>query len=247
MVNLSTIASIHQPMYMPWIGYFHKLNFSDIYVVFDDCQAIKQSHMNRVRIQNNGKEYWLTVPIKFKFSSLNKVKEIRIDNSKKWSEKHFKSLITSYSKTSFFHELLPVLEKIYSKRYEFLIDLNLDFLFYVIELMNININIVKSSEINYGEHYSTQRLIEICKTLNAQYYLCGMGSKGYLDEKRFFFNNIGLIYQNFKMPKYIQRDSGKFISGLSILDTYSNIGRERVLHILKQNTLYYGEKSDQIC
>jgi hypothetical protein len=32
------IVSIHQPNYLPWIGYFNKISRSDIFVIFDDVQ-----------------------------------------------------------------------------------------------------------------------------------------------------------------------------------------------------------------
>jgi len=32
------IVSIHQPNYLPWLGYFDKIKSSDCFVIFDDVQ-----------------------------------------------------------------------------------------------------------------------------------------------------------------------------------------------------------------
>ena len=32
------IVSIHQPNYLPWLGYFDKIKRSDLFVIFDDVQ-----------------------------------------------------------------------------------------------------------------------------------------------------------------------------------------------------------------
>ena len=41
------IISIHQPAYLPWLGYFDKINKSDLFVFLDTVQFQKNSFQNR--------------------------------------------------------------------------------------------------------------------------------------------------------------------------------------------------------
>ena len=34
------IVSIHQPNYLPWLGFFNKIKQSDLFILFDDVQIV---------------------------------------------------------------------------------------------------------------------------------------------------------------------------------------------------------------
>ena len=56
-------VAIHQPNYLPWLGYFAKIKKCDIFVFLDDVQFSKNSWQNRVHIKSpNGKQF-LTQPL----------------------------------------------------------------------------------------------------------------------------------------------------------------------------------------
>ena len=48
------IACVHQPNFLPWLGFFAKVAQSDIYVVMDNVQFTKNCWTNRVKIAGNG-------------------------------------------------------------------------------------------------------------------------------------------------------------------------------------------------
>src|SRR3546814_3690829 len=56
------IVAIHQPNYLPWLGYFHKIARADVFVFLDDVQFSKNGYTNRVRILGDGAARWLTIP-----------------------------------------------------------------------------------------------------------------------------------------------------------------------------------------
>ena len=61
------ITSIHQPNYLPWIGFFNKIAKSDVFVIFDDVQfpvGKKGFFGNRNKIKTTSGELWLSIPFK---------------------------------------------------------------------------------------------------------------------------------------------------------------------------------------
>ena len=76
------ILGAHQPNYLPWIGFFHKIAQSDKFVLAENVQFSTQSYINRTRIKSaDGAAHWLTVPVHSGDGNLL-IKDIRIDNSK---------------------------------------------------------------------------------------------------------------------------------------------------------------------
>ena len=61
------IVSIHQPNYLPWLGYFDKMAKSNMFVIFDDVQLPRgKSYVARNLVKTPGGVQWLTVPVKDK-------------------------------------------------------------------------------------------------------------------------------------------------------------------------------------
>ena len=99
------VASINQPAYLPWLGYFDRIIKSDIHIILDDVQFEKNSFINRNKIVTDINWTWLTVPVqtKGKFGNLE-IKDLKIDNTSKWRKKHYNSLNYHYGKSKYFGE-----------------------------------------------------------------------------------------------------------------------------------------------
>lgn len=218
-----TTISIHQPMYLPYQGYFNKMKNVDIFVIGDDVHYSKNYYYNRNRIKTPDGVLMLTIPLINKHGK--RLNEVLIDNNSNWQKKHLNPLKNYYKKAIYFKNYIDFFEDIYSTRYETLQDLNMKTLFYLMEQLNINIPIHFTSELlkDYVSTGKTQRIIDICKKLDADVYLSGIGGKNYLDENLFKENDISLVYQNF-VPREYKQLWGQFVPNLSIIDILFNEG-----------------------
>ena len=55
--------AIHQPHYLPWLGYLAKWASADVFVFLDTVQYEKNGWQNRNRIKTRDGAHWLTVPV----------------------------------------------------------------------------------------------------------------------------------------------------------------------------------------
>ena len=217
------ITSIHQPNYIPWLGFFHKLLLSDTYVVFDDVQFPRgKDYANRNQIKTNNGKMWLTASVLGK-KELKPWNQIEINNNG-WKEKHLNNIESFYKKTPYFKSYFLFLKRIYETNHKLLLDFNLDLIIFFLGCLNKECNIVLSSDIK-TKLTGLDKILYILKNQNTTKYISGdgEGSKRYINEQLFKDNNIELVWQNYKHPTYNQL-YGEFIPYLSILDLLFNEG-----------------------
>jgi hypothetical protein len=63
--NAAMIVAIHQPQYLPWLGYFDKMLAADLFCYLDCVQFKKNEWQNRNRIKTAQGWQWLTVPVMY--------------------------------------------------------------------------------------------------------------------------------------------------------------------------------------
>lgn len=226
-------CSIRQPGYLPFLGFFKKIESVNTFVIFDDVQYSRGDWDNRNKIGSNDGPLWLTVPILNKSSKL--LSDIEIDFSKNWISKHFSTIEYNYKNTPFFNIYWNNIKTIINKPRKKLIDLNLDLINYFISILEIKTEIILSSSLNIKECGST-KLLEICKKLKCDTYLSGELGKNYLDETIFKNENIKVVFEKFEHPSYNQKFTN-FIPNLSIIDLIFNEG-ENAKIILKNSKNY---------
>lgn len=222
---MSKIVSVHQPQYLPWPGFFHKVGKSDYFVFLDTVQFEKGGFQNRNRIRRPHDWIWLTVPIKSKGRFKQKISEVKIDYAINWQRKHLNSIKMNYARAPFFCNLEKYFKKIYSSRWQYLRALNVHLIQFFLKHLKINTPLYYESKLKTTQK-NTDRIIEICEKLGADTYLSGVGGRAYLDEDKFRKAHIKLIYQNFKYPVYKQCFGTNFIPNLSIIDLIFNCGKK---------------------
>ncbi len=226
------IVAVHQPQYLPWIGYFDKMRRADVFCYLDDVQYKKNEWQNRNRIKTAQNWQWITVPVRYRFPQ--KINEVQINNTESWRKKHLQALITNYGPTPYFNAYIPIFEDIFSQEWEFISKLNIHLIECLRNALQMQeISTVISSELNLRDE-PTDRLIDICKALGADTYLAGQGGADYMDVARFGKNGLKVIVQDFKHPVYPQLFKD-FQSHLSIVDLLFNCGPESLKIIIDAN------------
>jgi len=222
---------IHQPDFLPYLGFFHRFLHSDLWVIFDDVQFLScsKSFHNRDKIKSKQGVKWLTVSVQ-KCPQKTPINQVLLaDND--WREKNINLIKDCYAKAPYFKEIMPYIEQLYSFKTDKMIDFNLQSIKVLNNLFDIKIEMVKSGELNV-EGTKNLLLINILKKLNADNYLTGIGSKSYLDEPLFKKENIKVIWQKYAPPVYSQIN-GEFIPYLSAIDLLFNCGIKQSRVILR--------------
>jgi hypothetical protein len=226
------IVSIHQPNYMPWLGYFRKLESSDYFVFFDNVQMPGgKSYVYRSGIDIRGAHHWLSVPIsnKGKFLQINKAKIM--DN--KWITKHIKTLDLNYAYSPWRSIIKDNIAPILSKEHRFIADLNIELITVLMEIIGIkNTAIVRASSMDL-ESDGANSIDDILSILKADVYLTGQGSgtSRYLNIDKMNSRGIDVRFVKDSFPEYRQPHK-TFIGGLSIIDAILNCGPEEVYSMI---------------
>ncbi len=213
---MSKICAIHQPNFFPWLGYFDKIKKSDIFVFLDDVQNQKtgSNWVNRIKLNCFGKEKWYTCPIKRPSGTLT-INQVEFGNPE-WTFNFKEVLRNYYAKYPKYKEtselILSLIEK---KEYHYLSDLNKDVIVHLAEYFGYSTNFISKSSLKINTT-STNMLIDICKALGADTYLCGGGAARYQNDEAFEQAGIKLVYQQFVPSPYGHPES--YIAGLSVID-----------------------------
>jgi hypothetical protein len=218
---------------MPWIGYFHKIANSDIFVFLDDVQFKKNEWQHRNRIRSSQGWQWLSVPNHYRFPQL--INEVRIFEGDRWKKDHLNSIKSCYGRAKYFDNYIGTIEKFYNNSWETMGDLCMDSVKMLLNILGIGTRIEISSNYDLPGSSSTG-LKNICEHFNSNVYLSGIGGKNYLDEQIFKNSNIEVKYQEFTCTYYDQIwcDRSTFIPNLSMLDLIFNCG-EKSYGILMSN------------
>jgi hypothetical protein len=211
---------IHQPDFMPWLGFYHRLSQSDLYVVLDSVQFIRQGWQHRDKIKTAQGAHWLTVPVKTRGLNRQLIRDVGIEEKSDWQDLHLKTLRHGYARAPFFDQHYPPIADIYNRHHSQLMQLNLDLMFYFMGAFDIHIEVVFASHfLSIGT--KTDLLINLLKKVKATSYISGLGAKAYLQEEKFKESNIDLIWQSYTPNRYPQLH-GPFVPGLSAIDFLFN-------------------------
>ena len=215
--------SVHQPNFVPWLGYFHKIARSDKFVILDQVQIPRgKSVANRNKIKTPSGPLEIVVPLTHPQGNnrLSSYLDVCLADQT-WQKKALKTISYNYGKTPFFKEVFGLLEEAFSN--ESFCNMNSYFISEVCSRTEIKTPVFFQSQLNNIGGENNELIISICKSLGADVYLSGTGAAKYNDKELYRENEIELVYQDFKHPIYLQQH-GEFISHLSVVDMLFNVG-----------------------
>jgi len=225
------IVAVHQPQYLPWLGYFDKIDRADIFVLLDNVQFKKNEWQNRNRIKTAQGAQWLTVPVRHKFSQL--INQVKINDKDKWQHRQRQAIISNYKKASYWYLLEEFFEEIFASKWQYISQLNIHVVKKLAELLGITTPIFVASELGEFPEDPDGRLIALAKHFDADTYLAGGGGREYMNMEKYAESGIEVIFQEYKHPVYNQL-FGDFKPFMSVVDLIYNHGRAS-LGILRGN------------
>ncbi len=214
-----TTVAIHQPNYLPWVGYFHKIHKSDIFVFLNHVEYTSGDWIHRNRVKTPDGWSWLSVPVR---GSSQPINETEINHGQEWCSDHRQTVRHMYAKADHFDEFFPVLDATYDREWEYLDALNVHLVEAICDHVGLETDFVRSSTLDV-EGEDSELLAAICDRLDADVYFSGQGGKEYVDEQDFEEAGIDLRFQSFEHPTYEQRFEG-FVPKLSVVDMLLNVG-----------------------
>jgi hypothetical protein len=219
-----TTVAIHQPQYLPYLGFFHKLNQCDLFVVLDNVQFQKNGVQNRNKIKTSQGWQWLTVPVLHNLGQL--ILEVKINPSDSWARKHWNAIVSNYGRAPFFADFSPLLNELYEQSWDNLCALNMALTEWAMVALSIKTPLYYASQLGVTGNQS-DLLISICQAVGADSYVSGPGGRNYMDLDAFEAAGIEVKWQEFTAPVYTQRfPQVDFIPNLSVVDALFNCGQE---------------------
>lgn len=137
---------IFPALYNGPINYYARLVRQQEIVVEQHDSYSKQTYRNRCLIMGPNGLITLSIPVKKKRGVKNQLCDVRIDYDTNWNKIHWRSLVASYGSSPFFEYMVDEIKPFYEKRYEFLIDLNLQLIDFTLDFLGLNIPLINTDE-----------------------------------------------------------------------------------------------------
>jgi hypothetical protein len=228
------IVAIHQPHFIPWLGYLHRMAQADRFIVLDHVQFERRNYQNRSQIRLENEARWLTVPV-IQVSQKERIVDKQIDRRETagtWSRNLFATLRYAYRESAHFDAYAAELKKIFEWPWTRLVDLDAAMLDFLRGAFGITTPLVRSSDLQV-EGAKGELIMNLCRAVKADALLAGFGgSRGYLDAAAFAAQGIRIVPHKFTHPVYKQCGEAPFIPGLASVDLLFNAGPQAARSLL---------------
>lgn len=222
-IVLAMHTVISQSMYFPWVGMLEQMRLADVFIHYDDVQYVR-GFFNRVQIKTTAGLRWLTVPLR-DIHRGQCINEVIPDDRQDWRQDHRRLLIQAYQSCPHVAEMIDVFDTVVLQPARSLADISRTSMLVLGEYFGLcnDRRFAQSTEIGViGK--SSERLLGLCKAVDADTYLTGHGARNYLDHSLFESAGIRVKYMNYQCLSYPQMH-GPFTPYVSALDLIANCGQ----------------------
>ncbi len=231
------IVACHQPNFLPWLGFFAKMECADVFVLLDDVQftqgANRHNWTTRVRIAGANGAQWLTMPVRRAGAGPQRISDLRSDDKDaRWLPKMLRTLEDSYRKAPYSDAVMPPLMQILSRHTGSVCETNLALIESIAATLGITTRRLRASETPV-DGTANERLINLTRMAGGNTYLSGDGADDYQVEAQFRAAGIELHKLGFRHPEYSQRPGKAFTPGLSIVDALCHAGIDATRSMLR--------------
>ena len=163
---MEVVVAIHQPNFLPWLGYFDKIARADRFVILDSVplQLTGGNYTNRVKMIISGKPSWLTMPLRRGHDARNRIDQAEYVGDAASRRKLERSIAQSYAKAPFFSSVMPLVERILGLETTSLVEFNLNGIYAVAEMLGLPTDRVVRSNAMAVEGHSSELLARIVRT-----------------------------------------------------------------------------------
>jgi hypothetical protein len=226
--------AIMQPYFLPYIGYFQLINAVDIFVVYDNIEYTKKGWINRNRILVNGKDDFITLPLKkdSDYSHINQ--RFLADSFEQEKQKMLRKIKECYLKAPNIQEVYAVIEEIFSFNSTNLFEFIFNSIKVICNYLKIETKFIISSEVNINHILKAEeKVLAICKNQKAITYVNPFGGLTLYDHSNFKQNQIKLQFIKTNFIQYPQFNN-EFVPWLSIIDVLMFNSVDKVKQIINK-------------
>ncbi len=134
------------PTYFPSVSHYVAMAHADSVTLEVEDHFQKQTNRNRTYIYSPNGVQLLNIPVKHTRNAHQKTKDVRLETAFDWQKQHFKSLEAAYRSSPFFEYFEDALMPVFTKKHEFLLDLNLETMALVSKCLNTDFQFSKTTE-----------------------------------------------------------------------------------------------------
>jgi hypothetical protein len=214
-------VTVHQPNFLPYLGFFEKILASDVFVVYDTAQFSRDGFQQRNSILLNGTKVLCSLSVGTADAWHLPLKDVPIKDDRK-TRAIWATLCQAYQKAPYFQLYRPRFEPLFLGHPTNLCDFSLQIIEVVLQILGWTGRIVRTSTLNLDlTKRKSEALLEIVQAVGGTVYLSGSSGKSYLNEQIFRDAGVEVLYQAFHPHPYPQR-SEAFVPNLPILDFLFN-------------------------
>ncbi|MDO5752142.1 WbqC family protein [Arthrobacter sp.] len=217
-------VSIHQPNFMPWLKLMAKTLDSDVFVAYDSVQFTrKEFHARQLFRTSGGEPRWLTVPV-VSTGARQMLNTVRVVMDTGWREEHLDFLTRNYSKAAHFEEVFTLIQGVYERQHELLVDHNLDLIEQFCRYLGSEVKIMRATSIPHAGTRE-ERLLDLVLGAGGDSHLTSTMATHVIDWSGFDHAGIPIRVQEFEHPVY-QQGTLPFLPNLATADMLFHTGTD---------------------